>query len=146
MKCPVVLTKLISCRHEKEQILPFSLALLTTLKKNLEPLKRRELSPLCKCMILQQYKHLRVYSQAERQVEAAIFLVDKIILFLMGSHTWWAKLCERVHYPVTEKNAVPLSLPVSSSAPPRLALLSLAPLVIDRVLLAHSNIQRGMDC
>ena len=34
---------------------------------------------------------------------------------------------------VTEENAVPLSLPASSPAPPRLALLSLARLIADRV-------------
>ena len=43
---------------------------------------------------------------------------------------------------VTEKNAVPLSLPASSPALPRLALLSLARLIADRVFARRSTIQR----
>ena len=80
--------------------------------------------------------------QAKRQMEAALFLVDKISLFLMGSHTWWAELSGRVCY---RNNAVLLSLPASFPAPLRLALFSLARLIADRIRLArHSTIQRGI--
>ena len=53
----------------------------------------------------------------------ALFLVDKISLLLMV-----LTVGERSHLNafVTEENAVPLSLPASSAAPPWLALLSFA--------------------
>ena len=73
-------------------------------------------------------------------MEAALFLVDKISLFLMGSHTWWVELSERICY---RRECGPPSLPASSPVPPQLALLSLSRSIAITSLLACSTIQRG---
>ena len=73
---------------------------------------------------------------------AALFLVDKISLLLMvltlGGQSYLNAF-------VTEENAVALSFLASSPAPPRLALLSLARLIADRVF-AHLLDYPERDC
>ena len=61
----------------------------------------------------------------------ALFLVDKISLFIVMVLTLGGR--NYLNAFVTEENAVPLSLAASSPAPPQLALLSLAWLIVDRI-------------
>ena len=117
----------------------FSLSLLTTLKIP-GAVKSRELSPLGKRIILQALSCVFI-SRATNRVAFCFF--NKISLFIsivltLGGRSYLDAF-------VTEENAVPLSLPASSPAPPWLTLLLLTWLIADRVF-AHPLDYPEKDC